>query len=303
VKHTRKLLGLLAGGAVAAAIVAWVTRDTTILRLENKGGEVVVTRDLVYRSGSTNPKHRLDVYAPKDAKGAPVVHFVHGGYWVAGDKDYYHAVTGLYGSVGKALAAQGIVTVVQSYRLVPEATFDDLVDDVMTALRWTEEHAAEYGGDPSRVFMMGHSAGGHVVALIGSDDAFHTSRGMNPDVVRGYIPLSAIWDIADMAATQPPSFQEKVTYPVFGRDPARWASSSPFAKLGKSSRPYLIAVGDRDYPYLIPQAERARDKLVAAGASPRWYVASGNEHEGMVLRFGAKGDNMTATVVAFVTAH
>jgi len=235
-----------------------VTRHSTRLRFAPRAAEITVTRDVVYRPGSTNPKHRLDVYAPKNANGAPVVHFAHGGYWIAGDKDYYHALTGLYGTIGQALAARGIVTVVQSYRLVPEATIDDLLDDVMTALRWTEEHAGEHGGDAAKVFMMGHSAGGHVVALIGSDDEQYARRAMNPALVRGYIPLSGIWDIADMASTEGAAFNEKVTYPVFGRDPARWAAYSPQTKLSATSRPFLIAIGDRDYPYLIPQAERAR---------------------------------------------
>ena len=111
-KRTRSILAVVVV-AVAAVVVAWSTRDTTILRLETHGSDVVVTRDVAYRLGSTNTKHRLDVYAPIGAKAAPVVHFVHGGYWIAGD--YYRAATGLYRSIGKALAARGIVTVVQSW--------------------------------------------------------------------------------------------------------------------------------------------------------------------------------------------
>lgn len=297
----RRLVIAVVLALVVVAVVAWTTRDTTVLRLRKQGGEIVVTRDIAYRAGSANPKHRLDVYQPKNARNAPIVLFVHGGYWVAGDKDFHRTLTGLYGTVGEALAAQGVVTVVQSYRLVPEGTIEDLVDDVMSALRWTEEHAAEYGGDPARLFVMGHSAGGHVTALIGSDDTLHTQRKMNPDAVRGYIPLSAVWDIADMHATQDAAFQERVTYPVFGHDPARWAAYSPLEKLGKGSRPFLIVIGERDYPYLIPQAERARAKLVAAGQTPGWHVAGGNDHDAMVLRFGTKGDNLTPAIVAFVT--
>ncbi|CAN5894191.1 N/A [soil metagenome] len=301
-KRKRWILALSLAAA-GAGIFAWATRKTSVLRLAKRDAEVVVTRNVVYRAGSTNPKHRLDVYAPRNAKGAPVVHFVHGGYWVAGDKDYYRALTGLYGSVGEALAARGIVTVVQSYRLVPEGTIDDLLDDVITGLRWTEEHVAEHGGDPSRLFMMGHSAGGHVVALIGADDTELTKRGMNPDSVRGYIPISAIWDIADMNANLGGPLNEKVSYPVFGRDRTRWAAYSPYARLSARSRPFLIAIGEHDYPYLIPQAERARARLVGLGVSPAWHLAAGNEHDSMVLRFGAKDDNMTAAVVDFVMAN
>jgi acetyl esterase/lipase len=283
--------------AVAALLVGC---HSTFLRLAPPRGEVVETRDIVYRAASTNPKHRLDVFAPVSANGAPVVHFVHGGYWVGGDKDYYSWLTELYGSVGRALAARGIVTVVQSYRLAPEVPFDDLLDDVMAGLRWTEQHASDYGGDASRIFMMGHSAGGHLVALIGSDESVHTRRQMDPSAVRGYIPISAVWDIEDMSKTQDAAFQERVTYRVFGRDPAVWAAASPLTKLAAKQRPFFIMIGERDYPYLIPQAEKARAKLAALGADPAWYVAKGNDHDAMVLEFGSYDDKMTDLVVDFV---
>jgi hypothetical protein len=89
-----------------------------------------------------------------------------------------------------------------------------------------------------------------------------------------------------------------VTYPVFGRDPARWSAYSPLPKLGKSTRPFFIAVGGHDYPYLVPQGEHARDAL----GSARFYVAKGNDHDAMVLRFGARDDNMTAAVADFITS-
>jgi acetyl esterase/lipase len=287
--------------AIAAAIVvvAWATRDTTILRLRGRG-DTSSRRDIVYRPGSTNPKHRLDVYSPRNAGGAPVVHFVHGGYWVGGDKDYHRTITGLYGSVGEALAAEGILTVIQSYRLVPEATIEEVIDDVMAGLKWTEEHAEELGGDPARLFMMGHSAGGHLTALVGSDDTLHARRGMNPDAVLGYIPISAVWDISDMDRTQDDAFRARVTDRVFGRDRARWSQYSPMERLRPGLRPFMIVIGEKDYVYLIPQAERARQKLISFGATPAFYVAGGNDHDSMVLRFGAAGDNMTSAIVAFV---
>jgi acetyl esterase/lipase len=272
----------------------------TFLRLASLPGRVTETRDVVYRPGSKNPKHRLDVFAPEGARGAPVVHFVHGGYWVGGDKDYHAWLTSLYGSVGRALASRGVVTVVQSYRLVPEVTFDEQLDDVMAGLRWTEEHASEYGADPNRLVMMGHSAGGHLVAFAGADETLHTKRGMNPEAVRAYIPISAIWDLPDMYTTQDAAFQDRVTYPVFGRDPAGWMAASPIAKLHDPPRRFFLIVGEHDYPYLVPQAERARAKLTELGGAPMWYVAKGNDHDAMVLQFGARGDNMTGPVVEFV---
>jgi len=274
--------------------------DVTFLRLASPERAIVESRDIAYRPGSSNPKHRLDVFAPAGAHGAAVIHFIHGGYWVGGDKDYHSWATSLYASVGRALAARGIVTVVQSYRLVPEVPYADVVDDVMAGLRWTEQHAAEFGGDPARLFMMGHSAGGQLVALAAADDTLHTSRGMDPGAVRGTIAISAVWDIADMHATQDAAFQERVTYPVFGHDVASWALASPLAQLHAPARRFLIMSGERDYPYLVPQANNARARLTALGAPPVWYVAPGNDHDAMVLKLGARGDNVIQPIVDFV---
>src|SRR6185503_18816196 len=130
----------------------------------------------------------------------------------------------------------------QSYRLSPEAAIDTIVDDVMNGLRWTEEHARDHGGDPARLFMMGHSAGGHLVALAGADESLHRSRGMDPRAVQAFIPLSGVWDVADMHDAHDAAWNARVTVPVFGPDRARWADRSPMAKLGKGAPPFLVLV-------------------------------------------------------------
>lgn len=244
-------------------------RDLTRFRLRRRGGAVRVEKNLVYRAGSKNPKHRLDVYLPEDERGAPTVHFLHGGYWIGGDRNYRNAITGLYGSVGETLAGQGITTVIQSYRL---GAIETILVDVRAALAWTK---SRYPGD---LFLMGHSAGGHLAALLA-------------DEARGAIVLSGIWDIEDMARSQDGRFQERVTYPVFGRDPSKRAAYNPAPTV-----PTLIMVGDRDYPYLIPQAERARDRIPNA----EYHLATGNDHDAMVLRIGAYNDNLTEVIASFV---
>lgn len=273
----------------------------TFLRLARPSARIVERRDARYVEGSGERKHLLDVFAPEGARKAPVVHFVHGGYWVGGDKDHHAWLTSLYGSVGRTLAARGVVTVVQSYRLVPQVTFDLVVDDVMAGLRWTEEHAAEHGGDPQKLFMMGHSAGGHLTALAGADETLHTRRGMNPDAVRGYIPISAVWDVADMRATQGAAFHRRVTFPVFGRDGSADLGASPIARLSGTPRSFFVILADRDYPYLVPQAERARARLTELGAPPRYLVAKG-DHDAMVLTFGTPDDVLTDAIVDYITA-
>ena len=280
---------------VAVATGAFVTRHQTVLRLRHLP-DAVVRRDIAYLSDG-NRLHGLDVYAPSGARNAPVIVFVHGGYWVGGDKDYHPTITGLYGSVGRALAALGVVVVIPNYRLVPETDIAGELDDVCAAVKWTETHVAESGGDPQRLYLMGHSAGGHLVATLGSNDSELTRRDIQPSRISGYIALSAVWDIADMHATQDAAFQERVTYPVFGKDPANWAAHSPLSKLGKSSHPFFLAVGSVDYPYLIPQAERARDAL---GGAP-YRVIAGHSHDDMVLTFGTTDDTLAPLIVQFIS--
>ena len=297
----KRVLIALGAAAVAMGVVVFVNRAKTRLRLAYGPGEVTVTRNVVYVPGSGNTKHRLDVYAPKDARGAPVVHFVHGGHWMEGDKDFWALATGLYGSIGVALAKRGIVTVVQSYRLTPEVSIEGILDDVMAALRWTQTHVSEYGGDPRRVSMMGHSAGGHVVALVGVDDALHKSRGMDPRAVSGYVALSAVWDVGEMADDHGTEWNAKVTVPVFGAGREQWAAWSPLGRLHAGVQPFFIVIGERDYPYMIPQAEHARDRLKELGEKPRYLVLPNAEHAGVVLAFGTANDKLTDAVVDFVT--
>lgn len=261
----------------------------TRLRLARPAAPVVATRGVVYVPGSPHPKHRLDVFAPSKAQGAPVVHFVHGGFWTEGDRSYHRLLTGLYASLGRALAAQGVVTVVQSYRLVPEVAYADVLGDVVLGLDWTARNVARHGGDPSRLFLMGHSAGGQLAATVALDDDLHRSR------VRGCIALSAIWDLEDLHAAEDEAFHRRVTYRVFGRDPERWRRHSPVRRAADARMPFLLMVGERDYPYLVPQAVRAAAELQAP-----LEIARGLDHDDMVLTFGTRGDPLTPRVSAFV---
>ncbi|MDI1365332.1 MAG: alpha/beta hydrolase, partial [bacterium] len=134
------------------------------------------------------PRRKLDVFAPPGATGAePVAVFFYGGSWDSGRR-------GDYAWAGRAIAAQGFLTIVPDYRLYPDVTFPDFLDDCAEAVRWTVDNAAALGGDPRRVVLVGHSAGAYNAAMLALDPRYLTAVGIDPKVVRAFAGLSGPYD-------------------------------------------------------------------------------------------------------------
>lgn len=130
----------------------------------------------------------LDIYTPTDrGNRAPVVVFFYGGSWKTGERAQYRFV-------GERLAKSGVVAIVADYRTYPRTTFPGFVEDGARAVAWSKAHATEYGGDPGRVFVAGHSAGAQIAALIGTDARYLAAHGMKPRELAGVIGLSGPYD-------------------------------------------------------------------------------------------------------------
>ena len=146
---------------------------------------IIETRDVRYASGD---RHQLDIYAPQGQTSAPVVVFIYGGGWKDGKK-------GEYRFVAAALAARGFLTVVPDYRLFPEVRFPVFIQDNAAAVAWTRHNIARYGGDPHRIFLMGHSAGAYNVAMLTLDKRWLSAVGLDPDCdINGMIGLAGPYD-------------------------------------------------------------------------------------------------------------
>jgi acetyl esterase/lipase len=159
----RRILGLVGLGGLATALAACNTLSLFNTFTPKEGGVRRVGRDIAFGG---DPRQRYDVYAPKDAGGPlPVLVFFYGGNWASGAKDDYVWM-------GHALAAMGYVVVVPDYRLVPEHPYPDFVFDGAAAVRHAVAHAKTYGGDGSRLALMGHSAGGYIAAMLALDPKF-----------------------------------------------------------------------------------------------------------------------------------
>jgi acetyl esterase/lipase len=190
-----------------------------------------VTRaeDLTYASG---PRHGIDVYAPTPMpKDAPVVVFFYGGSWEEGTRQMYRFV-------GATLAAHGIVAFIPDYRLYPKVRFPTFIQDGAQAVAWAREHAAAYGGDPSHLFLMGHSAGAQIATLLTLDSHWLNAVGMDPDRdITGTIGLAGPYDFLPL---QTPTLKA-----IFGA-PSEWPASQPINFVTPGAPPMFLAAGSDD---------------------------------------------------------
>jgi acetyl esterase/lipase len=135
-----------------------------------------------------DPRNKLDIYRPRTGGGAaPVVVFFYGGSWNSGNRRDY-------AFVGEALAERGIVTVLADYRLYPQVRYPDFLTDSARAVAWTLKEIGQHGGDPQRVFVMGHSAGAYNAAMVALDTRWLAQQGQSPAALRGFIGLAGPYD-------------------------------------------------------------------------------------------------------------
>ena len=146
---------------------------------------IALTTSIAYAKGA---RHTLDVCRPKSATAAPVIVFFYGGGWRSGSKRTYRYVA-------KALARRGYVAVLPDYRIYPQARYPDFLDDGAQAVRWVKDNAKRFGGDPQKIFLMGHSAGAHIAAMLALDATWLQKVGLAPGRdIAGLIGVSGAYD-------------------------------------------------------------------------------------------------------------
>lgn len=259
------------------------------------------TKDIPYVAATapdySPERHVLDVYTPtkKSASGYPVVVFIHGGNWDSGSKN-------IYSFIGRRLAKQGCVAVIISYRLAPAVLVPAMADDAARAVLWTTQHIAEYGGDPARIFTMGHSAGGGLAALLATKDDLFTSLGLSRNPVKGAI-------LDDPAGLDMYDYLQKMQYPndqqylvSFGKDPAVWRSVSPLYSVRNGSPSMLIYVGGRTYPSIINSGAVFNKKLQELGIEHTYTVLPGKKHVPMVTQLFWQNNGIYRDLLKFVGA-
>jgi acetyl esterase/lipase len=177
-------------------------------------------------------RQKLDVYVPDRARGPlPVVVFFYGGAWQEGRRDQYRFA-------GEALASRGLLAVVPDYRVYPEVRYPEFLRDGAAVVRWVRDHAGDYGGDPSRLVVMGHSAGAYNAAMLALDGRWLAEVGLDPKTaLRGWIGLSGPYDFLPI--------RTPVIQVIFGPRES-WPETQPVAYVSAGAPPAMLVTGDAD---------------------------------------------------------
>lgn len=236
----------------------------------------------------------LDIY-PSGRINSPVMIYVHGGGWQTGDKVNVYIKPAAFNE-------QGFVFVSVNYRLAPEVTVKDEAGDVARAVAWVKNNITLYGGDPAQIWLMGHSAGAHLVSLVGTDESLLQAAGANLSDLQGVISLDTqAYDLPKLLKSTSGALRNKIAI-LFGKSIESWIELSPASHIeaGKSIPPFLI-VYSGDAQARGDLAEVFMKKLLSAGVDAQILPATDKNHGQVNLEIGLEGSYVSTAVFDFVT--
>lgn len=268
----------LLAGAVALSLTVSASADDKAAKSDKSDG-VKVVRDLSYVAGSTEERQKLDLYLPENGKDFPVLLFLHGGGYSKGER-------GQVQNFGQELARQGIAVAAAGYRLYPQAKHPEQVRDAARALAWLKANAAKHGGRADALFVGGHSAGGHLAALLATGERHLQEAGLSANDVRGVVSLSGGYRVG------------KNREDVFGDEASR-KEASPLDQVRANLPPFLLAYAEKDNANAQRSAREFNDALQGARVQSELVEAKGRDH-GSIFREVAKGDATGDAVVNFI---
>lgn len=260
-----------------------------------------VKRDIPYTKNA-DKLQSLDVYSPTKANNLPVVFWIHGGGWQAGDKAEVNMKPQVFNG-------KGFVFVSTNYRLLPDVDMETLTRDVAKSIRWVHDHIAEYGGDPKRLIIMGHSAGAQLAALLCTDERYLKEQGLSLAIIKGCVPVDGdTYDIPAMIEVAEtrcrvhglplPKFGHRIK---FGNDAAKHKDFSAVTHVakGKGISPFLI-LHVANHPDVTAQAQRLGNVLKDAGVPVTVFGARETTHTRINADLGKADDPATSALFEFL---
>ncbi len=260
--------------------------------------QVTELRDQKYYEGADadEKKHKLDLYLPKADGACPVIVWIHGGGWKTGDR-------ALYGGLGRRFAQEGVGFAAISYRLSPGVKHPEHVKDCARAFAWVHANVARHGGNPERLFVMGHSAGGHLSALLALDPKHLEAEKVPKGAVKGAIPMSGVYLIPALPADAKGPL--RMLSEAFGSDPAACRDASPVTHVRNCDFPMLVCTETNDTYRVRPSMQLLKGAVAKEGVKGvEFFDAEDRDHISIVVRMGAAGDDPTrARILDFVRSR
>lgn len=273
----------------------------TILLLSSTAQAQTVRKDIAYATPG-HERQVLDVYSPANAEKRPVIFWIHGGGWQAGDKSSVQGKPQFF-------LNQGFVFVSTNYRLLPSVEMDVIVRDVAKSVRWVHEHIHEMGGDPQQIYIMGHSAGAQLAALICIDDRYLKAEGVALTSVKGCVPVDgdtydipAIIETAETRRRVHGLPQAKFGHrEKFGNTPDRHRDFSAVTHVAKDKAipPFLI-LHVAEHPDTSAQALRLAQTLKEAAISVSVFGGKETTHNKINADLGLPDDPATQELLMFL---
>jgi arylformamidase len=262
----------------------WDRRSRTIRELvgsEQVGGE----RNLAY---GPHPRHTLDLFVPDGLSSPPLHVFLHGGYWQAMSKESS-------GFVAEGLVQAGVAVAVVNYRLCPEASMEEIIQDVRSALVWLYENGASHDVDGTKIQVSGHSAGGHLLAMLWATDWGKQTPELPADFLHSGISISGLFELEPLVST-------KVNN-ALGLDAPRAQALSPALSEPLSHAPLLLAVGETESEEYHRQSDLLSENWGAAGVLVKVERLKDHNHFSIVNELARKEGVLCRTAVRLLSGE
>jgi acetyl esterase/lipase len=281
-----------------ALTLFWLVRppvQTLAAPASPEKNRLTVLRNIPYPGAAKGERRRsLDLYLPNNAAGKPpVLIFVHGGFWLLTDDDYQ-----IGPHVAEALVRDGIAVALIRYRLAPGASYQDQADDVAAGVALLFREAKRYGYDESRLFLAGHSAGGHLAALVALHPAYLGKYKMTSKSLAGVVCISGLYGLSPRVGIS--DQQKSATEKVFGDDPDVLKPASPVTHVRRDAPPFLILTSQSDFQGFLTDAKRFSDALQRSGhkRTERWIVPDRDHFT--IMRLGERDNEARLLLLEFL---
>ena len=222
--------------------------------------EKIATRHIAY---GDLQRQKLDIYLPKAGRARAIILYLYGGGWVSGARWYYRLF-------GRMMAGRGYAVVIPDYHLYPQAAFPKFVEDAALAFKWTRDNAKRLGGEPTQIFVMGHSAGAHIATLLALDPKYLGAQGLSPTAVRGVIGIAGPYTLNPL--------KWSVVKDIFASSAGEPHGARPIKLARGGAPPMLLLHGVKDRVVKSDASVNLANALTVAGSNAETKLYPGIGH-------------------------